>query len=100
MLSLIHILNISVNVFGYESESNEFGYRKDEVYPIWITEHKGRTHVNLLLLVNYEGVKHYCLIGNMSRLLNTLTKSKSSSFYCNYCLQRFRDNTDPEMARK
>ena len=26
-------VNISVNVFGYESEINESEYRKDEVYP-------------------------------------------------------------------
>ena len=76
-------VNISVNVFSYEREINEFGYRKDEVYPIRITKNKGRTHVNLLLLVSNEGVEHYCLIKNMSRLLYTLTKSKTPSFYCN-----------------
>ena len=78
----------------------EFGYTKDEIYPIRITEQKCRTHVNLLLIVNDEGVKHYCLIRSMSRLLNPLAKSKAPSVYCNYCLKRFRDNTDPEMARK
>ena len=57
--------------------------------------------MNLLLLVNDEGVKYYCLNRNMSRLLmHTTTSANNQVFLCNYCLQRSRDNTDREMARK
>ena len=84
-------VNVSVNVFGYE----------DEVYPLRITEHRGRAdHVNLLLLSDANGTTHYCLIRNMSRLLFGLTKSGHKKFYCNYCLQRFNDKTDTNAARQ
>lgn len=84
---------ISVNVFGFED---------DDVYPVRITKHKHRTHhVNLLLLITEEGIKHYCLVRSLSRMLHSVTsKGNNPSFYCNYCLQRFRDKSDPEEARK
>jgi len=51
--------NISINVFGLE---------KDEVYPLSITKSRHEKHVNLLLISD-KGKRHYCLIKNMSRLL-------------------------------
>lgn len=83
-------LNVPVNVFGYED---------DEVYPLRITEQRDRAcHVKLLLLFERNGSTHYCLIHNMSRLLYGLTKSTHKKFYCNYCLQRFSDETDANAA--
>ena len=82
--------NISVKVFGYEGE----------VYPLRITEHRGRKyHVNLLLLSD-ANTTHYCLIRNLSRMLSSLSKRNGASFYCNYCLHRFSDNKDTNAARK
>ena len=34
-------VNISVNMFSYESEVMANGRKKDEIYPVRITEHKG-----------------------------------------------------------
>lgn len=67
--------NISINVFGLE---------KDEVYPLSITKSRHDKHVNLLLISDKEGKRHYCLIKNMSRLLGDRTKHDGETFYCNY----------------
>jgi len=53
---------ISVNVFGYEGGVN----------PLRISEQpEGTNHVNLFLIVNEEGMQHYCWIKSMSRLLSS-----------------------------
>ena len=71
---------ISVNVFGYDNEV---------VFPLHITPKHDVTHINLLFIS--EGDKqHYCLITNMSRLLNDRTQHNGEEFYCNYCLHAFR----------
>ena len=58
------------------------------MFPLHITPKRDVTHVNLLLIS--EGDKqHYCLITNMSRLLNDRTKYNGHEFYCNYCLHAF-----------
>ena len=57
--------NISVNVFGYE----------DKVYPLRITEHRGRKHhVNLLILSN----------------ANTTHSVSYTHLFCNYARNRFK----------
>lgn len=59
-----------------------------------VTKHKDRAHhVNLLYLTEKEGNTHYCLVKDLSRLshlMSHLTKHKESSYFCNYCLKRFR----------
>lgn len=83
--------HFSVNVFGYENE----------IYPVRITEHRGRQHhINLLLLCGENNTTHYCLIRNLSRLLASLTKRQNASVYCNYCLYRFSANKTLDAARK
>ncbi|XP_020915114.2 zinc finger imprinted 3, partial [Exaiptasia diaphana] len=51
---------IAVNVFGFEDGT---------LFPVYITEHRFETHVNLLLYS--QGLQsHYCLIRNLDRLLS------------------------------
>jgi len=71
--------SISINVIGFEN--NEF-------YPVFITKEKRETHVNLLSFSNQEQ-QHYCLINNMSRLLNSLTRHHGTAYHCVYCLHGF-----------
>ncbi|GBM57690.1 hypothetical protein AVEN_222540-1 [Araneus ventricosus] len=61
--------DISIKVFGYEKT----------VFPLYITEKKYATHVNLLFQSNTE-TKHFCYIKNMSRLLSSLSKHDGKSF--------------------
>ena len=72
--------NISINVFGLE---------KDEIYPLSITKSRHEKHVNLLLISDKEGKRHYCLIKNMNRLSGDRTKHDGVTFYCNYCLHGY-----------
>ncbi|XP_061191773.1 uncharacterized protein LOC133200019 [Saccostrea echinata] len=72
--------NISVNVFGFE---------KNEISPLHITEARNTFHhVNLLLFSKGE-TRHYCLIRNMSRLMGDRTSHDGETFYCNFCLHGF-----------
>ena len=74
--------NISIRVFGY----NE----KDKVYPLRISEHSNRSYKIKLLLVEKEGVSHYCLIENFSRLVSSqVSKHNGKSFLCERCLNPF-----------
>ena len=68
--------NISINVFGY-NEEERFGNKKHEIFPLRVSklneEHVDThvdTHVNILLITNENGDKHYCLIKNISRLFS------------------------------
>lgn len=55
--------DISVNVFGYNEDSNEI------VGPYYVTKMEKCKHINLLLLENGER-HHYILITDISRLVN------------------------------
>jgi hypothetical protein len=71
---------ISVNVFAYDG--------KVGVYPLHITAHKNRQHVNMLLLS--QGDKsHYVTIRSMSKLLRQKNSYHCAKFHCNYCLHGF-----------
>lgn len=70
---------ISINVFGYED---------NELFPLYITKEKKELHVNLLLY-SQDAHRHYCLIRNLSRLLNSLTRHDGESYHCVYCLHGF-----------
>jgi hypothetical protein len=71
---------ISVNVFAYDG--------KVGVYPIHITAHKNRRHVNLLLLSQRDS-NHYVTIRSMSKLLHQKAATTVPKFYCDYCLHGF-----------
>ena len=53
---------ISITVFGY----NE----KDKVYPLRNSNNTDREHKIRLMLIEKDGVLHYCLVNNQSRLLS------------------------------
>ena len=71
--------NIRINVFGWEN---------DVVVPIKLSRHDNDTEINLLLISNNDK-RHYCLIKNLSRLMNYRTKHNGQSFFCMNCLQDF-----------
>ena len=73
--------NISVNVFGYESENEG----KPLIFPLHITKTDKLHHVNLLLITE-EDKTHYVYIKSMSRLLN---HRNTKRHYCPYCLHAF-----------
>ena len=74
--------NISITVFGYNEDN--------KVYPLRISEQSNRSCKIKLLLVEKEGVSHYCLIENFSRLVSSqVSKHKEKSFLCERCLNPF-----------
>ena len=66
---------ISINVFGYE----------EGVYPLHISSFR---FPNLLLITDGEQ-NHYCLIRDLSRLLNHQSQDGHKTFVCPYCLHRY-----------
>ena len=55
--------NISITVFGCNG--------KNKIYPLSVSEHVYNREYNIiLLLIERDGVKHYCLVKNPSRLLS------------------------------
>jgi len=74
-----HNPNISINVFGYETE----------VRPLKISNKERDNPINMLLISDGEK-QHYCLIKNMSRLLASQTsKHEHERHYCLRCLNGF-----------
>ena len=75
--------NISTTVFGY----NE----KDKVHPLSVSEHVcNREHNIILLLIERDGVKHYCLVKIPSRLLSKqISAHKKGTHICFRCLNPF-----------
>ena len=75
--------NISITVFGF----NE----KNKVYPLRVSEHIYNREVDIiLLLIERDGVKHYCLVKNSSRLLSKQTSAhKEGTHICLRCLNSF-----------
>lgn len=72
---------ISVNVFVIGDKS--------KILPFHVTAKKRKLHVNLLL-IDKDGQFHYCLINDLSRLLQTqLTKCKKKIHICDRCLNYF-----------
>ena len=57
--------DISVNIFGHEEK---------KIFPIRVTENKGRNHHVKLLLINNGNKYHYILIKDLSRLLSSQYK--------------------------
>ena len=75
--------NISITVFGF----NE----KNKVYPLRVSEHVyNREHNIILLLIERNGVNHYCLVKNSSRLLSKqISAHKKGTHICYRCLNPF-----------
>ena len=68
---------ISITVFGYEGKS---------VYPLRNCDNMDRKHNIILMLIEEGGVKHYCLVKNLSRLLSSQTSDHDGKHY--FCLRR------------
>ena len=52
---------ISITVFGYEGKT---------VYPLRNSNNTDREHI-ILMLIEKDGIKYYCLVKNQSRLLSS-----------------------------
>ena len=74
---------ISITILGF----NE----KDKVYPLRSSDHIYiRKHNIILLLIERDGVKHYCLVKNSSRLLSKqVSAHKEGTHICFRCLNPF-----------
>ena len=75
--------DISITVLSF----NE----KDKVHPLRVSEHVYNRKVDIiLLLIERDGVKHYCLVKNSSRLLSKQTSAhKKGTHICFRCLNPF-----------
>src|SRR5688572_29036712 len=75
--------NISINVFGYETDVN--------LFPLYLSKHENDRCVDLLFISDGEK-KHYCWIKNFNRLMAVHnTNSYTSMHYCKRCLQGYID---------
>ena len=73
---------ISITVFGY----NE----RDKVYPLRKSEYSNRSCKINLMLIDKDGVTHYCLINDIGRLVSSqVSKHKGKCFICDNCLNHF-----------
>ena len=72
---------VSITVFGYERKI---------VYPLRNSNNTDREHNIILILIKEEGVNHYCLVKNLSRLLSSqVSKHKEKHHFCMRCLNAF-----------
>ena len=72
---------ISITVFGYERKS---------VYPLRNSDCTDRDHNIILMLIEEGGVKHYCLVKSLSRLLaSQMSNGKRKEHFCVRCLNPF-----------
>ena len=73
--------SISITVYGYEGKS---------VYPLRNSNNMDREHKIRLMLIEKDGVKHYCLVKNLSRLLSSqVSKQNGKKYFCDRCLNPF-----------
>ena len=76
-------LSIFITVFGYEDKS---------VYVLRKSKNTNREHNVILLLIKEEGVNHYCLVKNLSRLLSSqVSKHDGKKYFCMRCLNPFNN---------
>ena len=92
--------NLSVNVYGIESDENS---RRKEIVPLYSSQFKSNKRtIHLLMIGNtvYDfdeeddksnPVYHFALIKNLSRLVRSqISKSEHKSRFCDRCLCHFR----------
>ena len=73
--------SISITVFGYDEKC---------VYPLRNSNNTNREHDIILILIKEEGVNHYCLVKNVSRLLSSqVSNHKEKHHFCLRCLDSF-----------
>ena len=67
-----------------------FGYKEKRVYPLRNSDNIYREHKIRLMLVEKNGVQHYCLVKNVSRLLSSqVSKHNGKKYFCDRCLNPF-----------
>ena len=72
---------ICITVFGYDGKI---------VYPLRNSNNMDREHKISLMLIEKDGVKHYCLVKNISALLaSQVSKDKRKRYFCDRCLNPF-----------
>ena len=72
---------ISITVLGYEGKS---------VYPLRNSDNTDMEQNIILMLIEKDEVKHYCLVKNISRLLATQApKNNGKLYFCFNCLNTF-----------
>ena len=72
---------ISITVFGYNGKI---------VYPLKNSNNTDREHKIRLMLIEKDGINHYCLVKNQNRLLSSqVSKHKGKSYFCDRCLNPF-----------
>ena len=72
---------ISITVLGYEGKS---------VYPLRNSGCRDTDNNIILMLIEKDGVKHYCLVKSPSRLLaSQASKNKGKHYFCLRCLNPF-----------
>ena len=67
-----------------------FGYKEKGVHPLRNSDNTDREHKIRLMLIEKDGVKHYCLVKNVSRLLSSqVSNHKEKHHFCLRCLNPF-----------
>ena len=73
--------SISITVLGYDGK---------DIYPLRNSDFMDREHKIILMLIEENEVKHYCLVKSKSRLLSSqVTKSNRKHHFCLRCLNPF-----------
>ncbi|CAB3984764.1 Gastrula zinc finger, partial [Paramuricea clavata] len=70
--------SINISVFGYKG--------KKQFYPIRNSKAKYDEHMELLLLGDGEGSRHYVLIKDVNRMLHSVSKHGHKQHFCLHCL--------------
>ena len=67
-----------------------FGYKEKGVHPLRNSDNMDREHKIRLMLIEKDGVQHYCLVKNVSRLLSSqVSKHNGKKYFCDRCLNPF-----------
>ena len=67
-----------------------FGYKEKGVHPVRNSDNMDREHKIRLMLIEKNGVQHYCLVKNVSRLLSSqVSKDNGKKYFCDRCLNPF-----------
>ena len=76
-----HNQTICIVVFGYDGKI---------VYPLRNSNNMDREHKIILMLIEKDGVKHYCLVKEQSRLLSSqVSNHNGKHHFCDKCFNPF-----------
>src|SRR6266568_8759447 len=77
---IARILNIDINVFGFNNGG--------DIFPLCKSKESNKRMVNLLFTSNEE-TNHYVLIKDFNKLCNKITKDDHKKYFCMNCIQNF-----------